>query len=161
VEQERIKLWFRADSICPVTGGDIVATTFDTFGDGPISENKPVAAVAPADLKSVWAMQDDVQARYPGQQVSISADLWKSACSPGADVRAVFLRVSMLRMLQMLSGSGTLISPWLHDGKPDDAVFKAFATVPMLGLQVGTPRQGFPFDVEELIKLIKKESEGE
>jgi hypothetical protein len=57
-------------------------TTFDIFGDGSISENDPVAAVALADLKSVWAMQDDVQAR-----------------------------------------------------------------------------QGFPFDAEELIKLIKKESE--
>ena len=136
-----------------------MATTFDIFGDGPISENKPVAAVAPADLKSVWAMQDDVQARSPGQQVTISVDLWKSACSAGADVRAVFFRVSMLRMLQMLSGSGGLISPWLHDGKPDDAVFKVVATLPMIGLQLGTPRQGFPFDAEELIKLIKKESE--
>jgi hypothetical protein len=130
----------------------------DIFGDGPISENNPVAAVAPADLKSVWAMQDDVQARSPGQQVAISAELWRSSCGPGADVRAVFFRVSMLRMLQMLSGSGGLISPWLHDGQPDDVVFKVVATLPMIGLQLGTPRQGFPFDVEELIKLIKEES---
>jgi hypothetical protein len=63
-------------------------------------------------------------------------------------------------MLQMLSGSGGLISPWLHEGEPDDAVFKVVATVPMIGLQVGTPRQGFPFDAEELIKLIEKESAG-
>jgi len=138
-----------------------MATTFDTFGDGPIiPENEPVAAVPPADLKKLSAMYDDVQARFPGQ-VSISGDLLKSACSPGADARAVFFRVGMLRLLQMLSHSGTLISPWLHDGKPDDAVFKAIATVPMLGVGVGTPREGFPFDVEELIKLIKKESEGE
>ena len=136
-----------------------MATSFDIFGDGPISENKPVAAVAPADLKNVWAMQDDAQARSPGQQVAIGTDLWKSACGAGADVRAVFFRVSMLRMLQMLSGSGGLISPWLHDGKPDDAVFKVVATLPMIGLQLGTPRQGFPFDAEELIKLIEKESE--
>jgi hypothetical protein len=101
--------------------GDIVATTFDIFGEGPISENNPVAAVAPADLKSVWAMQDDVQAHSPGQQVAISVDLWKSACGPGADVRAVFFRVSMLRMLQMLSGSGGLISPWLLIKKESEA----------------------------------------
>ena len=81
-----------------------------------------VAAVAPSDLKSVSAMQDEMQARSPGQQVAISIDSWKNACSSEADVEAVFLRVSMLRMLQMLSGSGGLISPWLHDGKPDDAV---------------------------------------
>jgi hypothetical protein len=144
---------------CRISRGDTLATTFDIFGDGPISENNPVAAVAPADLKSVWAMQDDVQARSPGHQFAISAGLWKSACSPGADVGAVFFRVSMLRILQKLSGSGGLISPWLHDGKPDDAVFKVVATVPMTGLQLGTPRQGLPFDAEELIKLIKKESE--
>jgi hypothetical protein len=88
----------------------------------------------------------------------IGVEQWKSACSPGADVRAVFFRVSMLRILQMFSGSGALISPWLHDGKPDDAVFKVVATLPMTGLQPGTPRQGFPFDAEELIKLIKEDS---
>jgi len=32
-------------------------------------------------------------------------------------------------------------------------------TVPMIGLQLGTPREGFPFDAEELVRLIKKESE--
>ena len=65
----------------------------------------------------------------------------------------------MLRMLQMLSESGGLISPWLHGGKPDDAVFKVIATLPMIGLQLGTPRQGLPFDAEELVTLIRKESE--
>jgi hypothetical protein len=132
---------------------------FDILGGSPGSENDPVPAVAPADLKGVWAMQNDVQARFPGQQGVISIDLYKRACSHGADVRAVFLRVSMLRVLQMLSESGGLISPWLHDGKPDDAVFKVVATVPMIGLQLGTPREGFPFDAEELVRLIKKESE--
>jgi len=122
-----------------------------------------VAAVAPSDLESVWAMQDEMQARSPGEQVAISINSWKNACSSEADVEAdveaVFLRVSMLRMLQMLSGSGGLISPWLHDGKPDDAVFNVVATIPMAGMQIGKPFQGFPFDAEELISLIKEESE--
>jgi hypothetical protein len=65
----------------------------------------------------------------------------------------------MLRMLQMLSGSGGLISPWLHDSKPDDAVFNVVATIPMARMQIGKPFQGFPFDAEELIRLIKEESE--
>ena len=62
-------------------------------------------------------------------------------------------------MLQVLSASGGLISPWLHDGKPDEIVFKVFASLPMIGMGIGKPHQGLPFDVEELIKLIKKESE--
>ena len=126
------------------------------FGEG--SGNNMVAAVAPSDLKSVWAMQDEMQARSPGQQVAISIDSWKNACSSEADVETVFLRVSMLRMLEMLSGSGGLISPWLHGGKPDDAVFNVVATIPMAGMQIGKPFQGFPFDAEELIRLIKEES---
>ena len=48
--------------------------------------------------------------------------------------------------------------PWLHDGKPDDAVFKALAVVPMTKMPPGG-REGLPFDVEELIRLIRKESE--
>jgi hypothetical protein len=60
-------------------------------------------------------------------------------------------------MLQMLSESGGLISPWLHDGKPDDAVFKVVATLPMIGLQL-VPREGLSIDAEELITLIRKES---
>ena len=52
-----------------------------------------------------------------------------------------------------------VISPWLHEGKPDDAVFKVVATVPMTGLQLGVPSGGFPVDAEELIALIKKEFE--
>jgi len=121
-----------------------MATISDIFGDEPISENKPVAAVVPADLKSVWAILVDAdaarRARFPVQQVQIPLDLSKSACSAGADIRAVFFRVSQLWILKILSegalglGPGDLINPWLNDGKPDDAVFKVVATLPMVGL---------------------------
>jgi len=121
-----------------------MATISDIFGDEPISENKPVAAVVPADLKSVWAILVDAdaarRARFPVQQVQIPLDLCKSACSAGADIRAVFFRVSQLWILKILSegalglGPGDLINPWLNDGKPDDAVFKVVATLPMVGL---------------------------
>ena len=137
-----------------------MATDLEFFRSRAEAENGPVPAVDPADLKSIWAMQDEVQARVPGQQVVIGMDHWKGACRPGADLWAVFFRISMLRMLQVLSKSGGLISPWLHDGKPDDAVFKVVATIPMIGLKLGTPREGYPFDAEELLRLIQKESEG-
>jgi hypothetical protein len=62
----------------------------------------------------------------------------------------------MLRVLKMMTESGGLISVWLHDGKPENAVFKVLATMPMNGLPPGG-RQGLPFDVEEFIRLIEKE----
>jgi hypothetical protein len=48
--------------------------------------------------------------------------------------------------------------PGLIDGKPCDDVFKALAIAPMTGIPPGG-RKGFPFDVDELIRLIQKESE--
>jgi hypothetical protein len=64
----------------------------------------------------------------------------------------------MLRMLKMMGESEGLLLPWLHDGKPEDAVFKVLATIPMNGLPPGG-RKGLPFDVEEFRRLISKESE--
>jgi hypothetical protein len=48
---------------------------------------------------------------------------------------------------------------WLQEGKPSDAVFKALAVLPMTGLPPGVVRESPLFDVEELIRLIQKESE--
>jgi hypothetical protein len=49
--------------------------------------------------------------------------------------------------------------PGLTDGKPGDAVFKALAVLPITGLPPGVVRESPSFDVGELIRLIKKESE--
>ena len=51
--------------------------------------------------------------------------------------------------------------PWPREGNPGDAVFKALAIVPMTGRRPGVTYDRPPFDVEELIKLIKKESEAD
>jgi hypothetical protein len=42
--------------------------------------------------------------------------------------KAVFLRVSMLQRLKRFSERTGHVFPWLHDGKPDDAMFELFAT---------------------------------
>ena len=79
--------------------------------------------------------------------------------SPGANVGNASYRLSWLRHLQILSEAGHLTFPWIHDGEPEDAVFKALAIVPMTGRLPGVTYDRPPFDVEELIRLIKKESE--
>ncbi len=69
----------------------------------------------------------------------------------------LFYRLSWLRHLHILSEAGHLNFPWIHDGEPEDAVFKALAIVPMTGRRPAVTYEGPPFDVEELISLIKKE----
>ena len=77
--------------------------------------------------------------------------------SPGTNFGDVFCRLSWLRHLQILSEADHLNFPWIHDGEPEDAIFKALAVVPMTGRRPGVAYEGPPFDLEELMKLIKKE----
>jgi len=143
------------------------ARSGEQSGDLQESSNVPsaktpsalVPAVDPADLKRIWAMQNDFQARNPGQENAIGIDHYKHACSPGADVGAVLSRLSMLGMVQNVAEAGHLTFPWIHYGTPEEVVFKIVATIPMVRLQPGVRHGGFPFDVEELIRQIKNESE--
>ena len=112
-----------------------------------------VAAVNPDDLRNVWTMMRDLEARATaGQSGSVSSGLYESACSPGANVMAVWYRASILGVLQMLPGSP--LTPWSHEGQLDDAVFQIAATFPMQKLPVGLVKNGLPFDVQELVKQI-------
>jgi hypothetical protein len=121
----------------------------DFFG----ARGNTVAAVNPDDLRNVWTMMRAVEARAtPGQSGSVSSGLYESACSPGANVMAVWYRASILGVLQMLPGSP--LTPWSHEGQLDDAVFQIAATFPMQKLPVGLVKNGLPFDVQELVKQI-------
>jgi hypothetical protein len=44
---------------------------FDLFGDGAEGETGPVPSVDAADLKSVWAMQNDIRASVGHKQLFI------------------------------------------------------------------------------------------
>ena len=112
-----------------------------------------VAAVNPNDLRNVWTMMRDLEARaQTGQSGSISSGLYERACSPGANVLAVWYRASILGVLQTLPGNP--LTPWSHEGELDDAVFQIAARLPMKKLPVGLVKNGLPFDVQELVKQI-------
>lgn len=116
---------------------------FNPLGDNP---EGPIPPVDPADLRSVWEMQRELQAHSPGGGgVILDVEMYKSACSPGADVGSVWFRTSLIGMLR----------PWIREGAVDDAVFKVAATFPMNGMAVGVPRQGLPFDVQEFLRQIE------
>jgi hypothetical protein len=129
-----------------------MATSLDNFWGSAAPSGGSVPPIEPADLRSVWTMQREIQALHPGQQMMISAEKYKQACGPEADVRAVYERVSHLWMLQEVG----VLATWLHDGVPDDAVFHVAATIPMSRMQIGVAYQQPPFDLEEFIKQIEE-----
>lgn len=121
----------------------------DFFG----ARGNDVASVNPDDLRNVWAMIRDLQALdLESQSASIGKGLYEGACSPGANVVAVWYRASILGVLQMLPGNP--LTPWSHEGELDDAVFQIAATFPMKKLPVGLAKNGLPFDLQELVKQI-------
>lgn len=129
-----------------------MATSLDHFWGNANQDSGSVPPVEPADLRSVWTMQNGVQALHPGQQIAIPADAYQRACEPEADVRAVYERVSYLWMLREVG----MLDLWLRDGVLDDAVFDVAATIPMSRMQIGVVHQKPPFDLEEFIKQVKE-----
>jgi hypothetical protein len=129
-----------------------MATSLDHFWGSTNQDSGSVPPVEPADLRSVWTMQSEIQALRPGEQIAIPADAYQRACRPEADVRAVFERASLLGLLQIAG----MLSPLLRDGIPDDAVFDVAATIPMSRMQIGVVHQKPPFDVDEFIKQVEK-----
>jgi hypothetical protein len=126
------------------------------FGSGPELGNGLIPSVNPADLRSVCAVQRDVRSRFPGQQILMADDAWEHACSPGADLFAIWYRIAIL---EMVTEQG-LLSHWLHNGELEEAVFKVLATFPLKRIQKGG-QEGFPFDIQELTKQIEKEASAE
>lgn len=121
----------------------------DFFG----ARGDDVAAVDPGDLRNVWTMMREKQARVPaGQQTSVDGRAFENVCSPGANVVAAWYRASMLGLLQIIPEKP--LAPWAHDGALDEAVFEVAAKFPMKKMPVGIERNGLPFDVSEFVKMI-------
>ncbi len=127
--------------------------------------------VDPSDLKSAWAAIEQANKHLPDRdpnqgknvQKVIHVDC-KQACSPGANIEAVCYRCSQLNLLHHMSKAGTLVFLLQHMNldstwsevltEPNDAVFKAFATVRMNRLQRTIERKEFPVDLGDLARLL-------
>ena len=79
----------------------------------------------PDDLNRLWNMGEDV---------------FMSLVDEWAESQSLFYRFALLAHTMQLSAAGKLAG--MHEGKPSDAVFKAFATVP---LKLLAPQRGTPF----------------
>jgi hypothetical protein len=116
------------------------------------SQEGDVPAVSPDDLKKVWQLSAEFEARNPGMCGSIGSTVYDNVCGPGADVISVWYRSSMLWALKQMIPEQLAV--WTHDGELDDAVFQVAATFPMEKMRTGVVREGPPFDVAEFVKQI-------
>jgi hypothetical protein len=132
---------------------DHSALLFGDFFPGP----GPVPIVEAADLEAIWNLQNEMQAGHPGQSISFDIRSHLRASRPDADAVSAWYRLSILALLQHMKMGG-LELPWLSDGKPSRAVFRALAIVPMTSIPVGKPTNQLPVDLDELVRLIQKES---
>jgi hypothetical protein len=119
------------------------------FGAKP---GEPVPEVDPQDMKAVWTLARNTKARFPGENVGVAG--WERSLKPGADAEAVRHRISLLGMVVRHANELELqevLAPFLNDGEPSDAMFRAMAEVPMEGVQEGEIYHGFPFDFSEFL----------
>jgi hypothetical protein len=89
---------------------------FKTYAEG-----EPIPSVDPEDIKRFWHVKPPWR---HGNDV-------QSACSPGADVAAVFRRWAMIDTLTIYK----LLTPWQHGEDLDDGVFRIAATFPLRELR--------------------------
>jgi hypothetical protein len=136
------------------------------FGGKP---GTPVPIVDPEDMKAIAREYADIQRRYPGEAIAITARVLQPLCSPGADMQAVGYRQAQLGILKLISEQQakaddseirtqlesfrTQIAPLIKDGEFTDAAFKAMARVPMEWMAAGVVREGPPYDFEEFLRL--------
>jgi hypothetical protein len=113
---------------------------------------KKVPEVNFADFKAMWEYGQRVKERHPKGGVAVGTGIWKQVCSPDADIDAVFHRVSILGLVEML-----LEDMWTG-GQLSDNVLKAACKVEMEYMPVGVVHEGFPFDVVDLFMKAKAEA---
>ena len=89
----------------------------------PVDEN---------DLKALHELAVDRAQRYCGKDGVISIELTARACSPNANLPAVWLRHTQLRSVFR---EGRL-AEWQRDTMLDQAVFRVAATMPMSGTKL-------------------------
>lgn len=117
--------------------------------------------VDPKDLKDCWKHNRAEKARWGPPKPGTAYGLSLPASFRGSDSQALMHRLMWLLMLEQVSEIGLVEFPYFHEGKPDDAVFKALAKMQIANAQrrreTGemTP---LPFELDELKRLIEDES---
>ncbi len=92
-------------------------------------EGAAIPPVSVHNLKSLHDLCIERAKRYVGKDGAVSIELIARVCDSGANLPAVWLRHSQLRLL-FREG---LLAEWQHGTVLDDAVFHLAATIPING----------------------------
>jgi hypothetical protein len=92
-------------------------------------EGGPIPPVDEHDLKALHELCVERAKRYCGKDGVISIEMTARACSPMANLPAVWLRHTQLRSLYRQG----LLAEWQHGITLDDAVFRVASAIPMNG----------------------------
>lgn len=95
-------------------------------------EGAVIPAVDEHDLRALHVLCVERAKRYCGKDGVVSMELMRRACSPGANLPAVWLRHTELRALYRRG----LLAEWQHGTELDAAVFRLAATIPMSGIHL-------------------------
>ena len=95
-------------------------------------EGAAIPPVAEHDLRCLHELCVERAKRYCGKDGVVSIDSMARACSPDANLPAVWLRHTELRSLFRQG----LLAEWQHGAALDDAVFRLAATIPMSGVHL-------------------------
>jgi hypothetical protein len=113
------------------------------------------AAIPPVDsidLRHVLELYErvDAQRHNLGMEGSgaIGVDLMATACSPGADVGAVWVRSALLGLMVKQG----VLADWQHGTQLDDGVYRVAATMPL---------NGFQFDPIAFVRRLREEFRGQ
>ena len=114
---------------------------YETEAQFGFTPGKPVARVKASDLKAMWKLGRESEARakahnpeFKRGQLAIGAGLVQHVCSPDADVKAVSWRGMRLGMLMAMCGK--------RDAQPPDILFTIYAKFPMKWWAFGEVHRG-------------------
>ncbi len=108
----------------------------------------PVPVVDPADMKAMMEFGEDLKKRHRDKAFGVGMGLLQQVCSPGADVRAVSYRISLLAMLEMM------LEATYPGGHFSDDALKVAAEMELTWMPVGVPQKGMGFNVEEFLGQV-------
>ena len=92
-------------------------------------QGAPIPPVDEHDLKALHELCVERAKRYCGKDGVISIEMTARACSPAANLPAVWLRHTQLRFLYRQG----LLADWQHGTALDDAVFHEASAIPKNG----------------------------
>lgn len=105
-------------------------------------EGAAIPPVAEDDLRQLHEICVDRTKRYSGKDGVVSLDVMARGCSSGANLPAVWLRHTQLRVLVRQG----LLAEWQHGTVLDDAVYRVAASIPMNGVR---------FDQESFLRQLR------